>query len=104
MMSDDPMHVTGEIPDIPRQLRGEDRRRVPLTIYIGGVRKIIGFAVVEDDGKVEAWIDPKAEIGDALIDLVQSGTVQTMSLAFNAPPATPRVNQETGQIDWLKNY
>jgi hypothetical protein len=103
-MDEERLHVTGEVPAIPKQLKPGDRRRIPLTIYIGGVRRIIGEAVLEDDGRVECYIDPKADLGDALIDLVQSGVLQTMSLAFNAPPATPRVDPKSGRIDWLKNY
>lgn len=97
--------ITGQHPAIPRQLKGDDRRRVPLTVYIGGVRRIIGVAVVENDGGVEAYIDPKADYGQALIDLVQGGVLQTMSLAFNAPPATPYIDpNDPEHIQWLKNY
>ena len=106
MMSDEPMHVTGIDPSlsVPKQPRPGDRRRVPLTVYIGGIRRIIGEAVVEDDGRIEAYIDPKADIGQALVDLVQEGVLQTVSIAFNAPPATPRIDPETGAISWHKNY
>lgn len=103
-MDEEHLHVTGDIPSIPKQPTPGDRRMVPLTIYIGGVRRIIGEAVLEDDGRVEAYIDPsKTEIGKALVDLVQTGVLQTCSIAFNAPPATPRIKAD-GNIDWIKNY
>lgn len=103
-MSYEHPHVTGEIPGNPKQPNREDRRKLPLTVYIGGVRRIIGEAVIEDDGRVEAYIDPKADIGQALINLVTDGVLQTVSIAFDAPPATPRINPDNGHIDWLKNY
>lgn len=102
-MNEERLFVTGEHPDIPKQPTPGDRRMVPLTVYIGGIRRIIGEAVIEDDGRFEAYLDPKTEIGDALVDLVQSGVLQTASLAFNAPPATPVVDNE-GHVEWHKNY
>ena len=102
-MSYEHPHVTGEIPGIPKQPNPGDRRKLPLTVYIGGVRRIIGEAVIEDDGRVEAYIDPKADIGQALINLVTDGVLQTVSIAFDAPPATPAIDTD-GRIKWLKNY
>jgi hypothetical protein len=101
-MNEEHLHVTGKVPDIPKQLTGDDRRRVPLTVYIGGIKRIVGVAVLEGD-QVDAYIDPKADLAQALIDLVSSGVLQTVSIAFNAPPATPVINNE-GQINWHKNY
>ena len=95
-------HVADTVPDVPKQLTRDDRRRIPLTVYIGGVKRLVGVAVMEGD-EVEAYIDPKADIVEALVDLVSSGVLQTVSIAFNAPPATPVINNE-GQINWHKNY
>jgi hypothetical protein len=104
-MSYEHPHVTGEIPGIPKQPNPGDRRKLPLTVYIGGVRRIVGEAVIEDDGRVEAYIDPKADIGQALIDLVTDGVLQTVSIAFDAPPATPWIDpKDPEHIQWLKNY
>jgi hypothetical protein len=99
---DEHLHVTGEVPDIPKQQTAGDRRRVPLTVYIGGIKRIVGNAEVEGD-QINAYIDPKADIGKALIDLVNNGVLQTVSIAFNAPPATPVVDKD-GQVQWHKNY
>jgi hypothetical protein len=99
---DEPLHVTGEVPDIPKQPTAGDRRRIPLEVYIGGIRRIVGHAEIESD-RIDAYIDPKADVGQALIDLVSEGVLQTVSIAFNAPPATPVVD-DSGRINWHKNY
>jgi hypothetical protein len=99
---DEHLHVTGDVPDIPRQPTAGDRRRVPLTVYIGGIKRIVGYAEVEGD-QINAYIDPKADIGQILVNLVTDGVIQTVSVAFNAPPATPVVGKD-GQVNWLKNY
>jgi len=99
---DEHLHVTGEAPDIPKQSTPGDRRRVPLTVYIGGIKRIVGYAEVEGD-QIEAYIDPKADIVQALLDLVADGVIQTVSIAFNAPPATPVID-DGGRVIWHKNY
>jgi hypothetical protein len=99
---DEHLHVTGDTPDIPKQPTAADRRRVPLTVYIGGIKRIVGYAEVEGD-QINAYIDPKADIGQILVDLVTDGVIQTVSVAFNAPPATP-VIEDGGRVIWRKNY
>lgn len=99
---DEDLHVTGDVPDIPKQPTAGDRRRVPLEVYIGGIRRIVGHAEIEGD-RIDAYIDPKADIGQILVDLVTDGIIQTVSVAFNAPPATPVVDKD-GRVNWHKNY
>jgi hypothetical protein len=74
--------------------------RVPLTVYIGEERHILGEAVVVGN-HVKAYILPG--VGKDLGDLVQNGLIQNVSVTFNAPPATP-VLTETGTIKWVKHY
>ncbi len=74
--------------------------RVPLTIYIGEERHILGEAVVVGN-HVTAHVLPG--VGRTLGDLVQNGLIQNVSVAFNAPPATP-VLTEAGKIKWVRNY
>jgi hypothetical protein len=101
-MDENHIKITGENPRVLKQISRDDRFTVPLTVYIGGVRRIIGTARVEGD-QIEAYIDPKEHVGKALTDLIANDVIRDVSIAFNAPPATPRINPE-GQIDWLKNY
>lgn len=79
---------------------GHEPVRVPLTIYIGEERHILGEAVVVGN-HVSAYVLPG--IGKTLGDLVQNGLIQNVSVAFNAPPATPVVT-EAGTIKWVRNY
>lgn len=74
--------------------------RVPLTIYIGEERHILGEAVVIGN-HVKAYVLPG--IGRELGDLVRNGLIQNISVAFNAPPATPKITPE-GRIKWVQNY
>lgn len=74
--------------------------RVPLTVYIGEERHILGEAVVVGN-HVKAYVLPG--IGKDLGDLVQNGLIQNISVAFNAPPATP-ILTEAGRIKWVRNY
>lgn len=74
--------------------------RVPLTVYIGDERHILGEADVVGN-KVTAYILPG--IGRELGDLVTNGLIQNISVAFNAPPATPKITPE-GKIKWVRNY
>jgi hypothetical protein len=94
---DDPVRITGKVPE-PRA--SSDSVEVPLVIYIGDIRRIIGRAVVTG-GEVEAYIDP--ELGTAnLVDMITDGVIQGVSVTFNAPPATPVYKD--GTIRWEKNY
>lgn len=108
-MNEEPIKVVGEDPGVPKQVRREDRLTVPLTVYIGGKRRIIGTARVEGD-QIEAYINPKSYLdpeasnaGQELLQLIIDGVIMDVSIAFNAPPATPVVTKD-GKIDWLKNY
>jgi hypothetical protein len=74
--------------------------RVPLTIYIGEERHILGEAVVVGN-HVRCYILPG--IGKDLGDLVQNGLIQNVSVAFNTPPATPKITP-AGRIKWVRNY
>lgn len=74
--------------------------KVPLVIYIGEERRIIGEAIVVGN-RVEAYITP-ADEPEVLCRMVENGLIQNVSVAFNAPPAIPV--GENGDIRWVKNY
>jgi hypothetical protein len=94
---DDPVQITGEVPG-PRA--PSDPVEVPLVIYIGNLRRIIGRAVVTG-GEVSAYIDPSLGTAD-LEHMITDGIIQGVSVSFNAPPATPVYKD--GTIRWEKNY
>lgn len=62
--------------------------RVPLVIYIGGERRIVGSAVVTGK-EVECHINPDVN-SDILADLIKKEVIKNVSISFNAIPA----------IDW----
>jgi hypothetical protein len=95
-----PDRITMEDPDFDPAWLPDGPVKVPLTIYIGEERRIIGEAVVTGN-KVEAYIVPAD--GDVLPRLVNDGTVQNVSVSFNEPPATPIVD-DNGHIRWRKDY
>ncbi len=99
-MDEELINIRGEIPG-PRDpgRPKEEPIRVPLVIYIGDERKIIGEADVVGD-KVTGYIDP--QLGKDLGSLVNDGTIQNVSVAFNAPPSTPVCRD--GRIKWIRNY
>ncbi len=99
-MDDELISIRGEIPQ-PRSRRPDTEQpiRVPLVIYIGNERKIIGEADVVGE-QVTGYIDPR--LGKDLGSLVDDGTIQTVSVAFNAPPSTPVFRD--GRIKWIRNY
>lgn len=88
------------VESVPEPPAGEEPVRVPLVIYIGDDRKIIGDAIVKQDGEIEAFIDPVK--GRDLAHLVERGILQNVSITFNAPPAIPQL--EDGHIRWKKDY
>lgn len=98
--------ITGEIPDealkqaIDKQAANTEPLRVPLVIYIGDVKRIIGEALVTGP-KVEAYITP-AEDTDVLERMVRDRVITNVSVAFNAPPAIPVMRD--GNIRWEKDY
>jgi hypothetical protein len=94
---DDPVRITGSVPE-PRV--PSDPVEVPLVIYIGDVRRIIGRAVVTG-GEVSAYIDQSLGTAD-LVSMITDGVIQGVSVSFNAPPATPVYRD--GTIRWEKNY
>jgi hypothetical protein len=76
---------------------------VPLVVYIGNQRRILGEAVVTGDG-IEAYIAEENH-GDAvrfLVEMITHGVIQNVSVTFNAPPAIPVYKD--GNITWVKNY
>lgn len=74
--------------------------RVPLVIYVGDDRRIVGDAIVKGN-EIEAFIEPAK--GRDLVRLVQDGTINSVSVTFNAPPAIP-VLGENGHVRWKKDY
>jgi hypothetical protein len=77
----------------------EESIRVPLTIYVGEERRILGHAIVTGND-VQAYYDPVAD--QPLLQAIQHGTIQSVSLQFNAPPAIPVL--EDGHVRWKKAY
>lgn len=74
--------------------------RVPLVIYIGGIKRIIGDALVRGN-MVEAYIDPVK--GRTLERSIIDGTLTTVSIEFNPAPAVPVLNED-GHVTWRKDY
>lgn len=99
---DEELHYTTETYPgnvLPELNTGDEPVRVPLVIYFGGERKIVGDAVVTGD-KIEAFIDPAK--GRNIADAITRGVIQTVSVQFNAPPAIPVL--ENGHVRWKKDY
>ena len=100
----DPIQVNGHDPAIPEEaLRELNHVHVPLTVYIGDERRIIGEAVVTGN-QIEAYIDQGShpESTGLLCRMIQDGIIQDVSVTFNAPPATPVCRD--GSIRWVRNY
>jgi hypothetical protein len=97
---DEIIHLEGihDCPEISHL--AEEPVYVPLTIYVGNDRRIIGDARVVGN-RVEAVIHPKP--GEELFQLAREGIIQSVSVAFNAPPATPIV-EDGKHIRWVRNY
>jgi hypothetical protein len=79
---------------------GEGAIKVPLTIYIGEERRIIGDAVLTPDGIIQGYVTPQRD--RILRDLLDDGVVQSVSITFNAPPAIPVFKD--GTVRWVRNY
>ena len=90
---------TGKPIQIPLSALPDTPIHVPLTVYVGDNKKIVGDAVIEGN-MVEAHIDN--ELGKELAHFVETGIIQSVSVAFNAPPAIPLLRD--GTIRWVKNY
>jgi hypothetical protein len=71
---------------------------VPLVIYIGEDRRIIGDARVTGN-RVECYIHP--DPGNDLCEMVRKGVLQTITVSFDAPPRTPVLEGE--HIRWMRN-
>jgi hypothetical protein len=91
---------TGEEIKVLASAMPKEPVHVPLVIYIGGVRRIIGDATVEGE-QVAAHIHDE-EPAKELCHLIENGVIQSVSVAFNAPPSTPV--WKDGSIRWEKNY
>lgn len=72
--------------------------RVPLVIYIGSKRRVVGDAVVRGNN-IEAFIDPVK--GRTLERAVIDGTLQNVSVELNPAPAVPVL--EDGHVHWRKS-
>ncbi len=104
------IRIAGELPVHPEEIledinvaveaRPSGPVHVPLVIYIGDERKILGDAIIAGN-QVEAFIHP-GENSKTLGDLVEEGIIQSISVAFNAPPSTPVLKD--GTIRWMKSY
>lgn len=99
-MNNNSVDTEGDFPElIVKPPNGSEEVHVPLVIYIGDERKIIGEARVIGNC-VEAYIIPAD--GNDLARMVTNGIIQDVSVSFNAPPAVPV--DENGHIRWLKTY
>jgi hypothetical protein len=71
--------VTGRIPD-----NNEPFKTVPLAIYVGGTRRIIGTATVIGE-EVTCWIDEDSESAN-LSQMITAGIIDDVTLSFKIPP------------------
>jgi hypothetical protein len=92
MSGKQPVLFNGEMPGL-----NTEPVTVPLVIYIGDERRIIGEANVVC-GVVEAHIHPATEGSKDLADLITGDVIRSVSLTFNAPPALPFF--EDGRVKW----
>lgn len=67
---------------------------VPLTIMIGGEKRIVGKAKVEADGHVQALIDMKD--GVELAGMITDGVIESVSVSFHTPP--PAKEYKPGEL------
>jgi hypothetical protein len=88
-------------PALEEAVRELTHVHVPLQLYIGNQRKIVGEAVVTESG-IEAYIDSASyrETAEILYEMITDGVIQGVSVSFNAPPAIPMY--ENGTIRWMK--
>ena len=94
--------ILGSLDDDGTTLGTDLPARVPLVIYIGDERRIVGDAVVMPDGQIEAHVDPPK--GRHLAELIQNDIIKNVSVTFNAPPAVPFFDPVTGHVRWKKDY
>lgn len=78
---------------------GDKPLKVPLVLYIGEERKIIGEAVVTGD-EITAYVTPQRD--HILRDLIENDVIQSVSVTFNAPPAIPVFKD--GTVRWVRHY
>lgn len=81
----------------------EEDVTVPLVIYIGGERRIIGHAVVKG-GEVRCFVDKtrENEVLEELLEDIREGRLTSLSVEINPPPATPVLR--AGHVAWVKDY
>jgi len=79
---------------------GEDDQRVPLVIYFGEERHVIGEAIVRRDGTAEVSVNSNA--GPDLAELLQSGAVR--GVCFSVHPDIPPPVYRDGTIRWERDY
>jgi hypothetical protein len=90
---------TGLPVDVPVTALPEEPVHVPLVVYVGDEKKVIGDAVVKGD-QISAFIEPA--VGECLEKLLEHGVIQNISVTFNAPPSVPILRD--GTIRWVKSY
>jgi hypothetical protein len=81
----------------------EEDITVPLVIYIGGERRVIGTAVVTGD-EVRCFVDKTRddEILEELLEEIREGRLTSLSVQINPPPATPVLR--AGHVAWVTDY
>ena len=77
----------------------EENITVPLVIYIGDERKIVGNAVVTGE-EIRCFIHESRS--DDILDALRRGRLTHLSVQINPPPATPLVID--GKVKWVKDY
>lgn len=83
------------VKDAPLQIPAEPKK-VPLVIYVGGERRIIGTATITDN-EVASYID--RDDGQELERLIQSGIIGSVSITFKSDgPAIPYELQEFPRV------
>lgn len=77
----------------------EEDITVPLVIYIGDERRIVGNAVVTGT-EVRCFVHASRS-GDVL-KWIRERVITNLSVTVNPPPATPLVID--GKVKWVKDY
>jgi hypothetical protein len=81
----------------------EEDVTVPLVIYIGGERRVLGHAVVTSE-EVQCFLDESrsAELLEEIREGIREGWLKNLSVQINPPPATPVVRD--GHVTWVTDY
>lgn len=77
----------------------EENITVPLVIYVGDERRVIGDAVITG-GEVRCFVDKIR--GGKILEEIREERLTSLSVEINPPPATPVLRD--GHVRWVKDY